>query len=147
MTYLQAFKLLILKDDRYKSRVWIDVRLTENDSTRLYKKWRYPLLSVASSNLVGRKSKFYFIIKSSLLLSIKPCWREIRPNAGKTTENEFVASFHDTTTQRSGFGQTSCVADEQAFVFGSCAFNKHSVLKIFMINDLNFHCVNYKLVT
>ena len=43
----------------------------------------------------------------------------------------------DMTTRRSGFGQTSCVADEQACVFGSCAFNKHSVLKIFMINGLN----------
>ena len=45
------------------------------------------LLSVASSNLVGRKSKI------CLVLSIKLCWREIRPDAGKTTENEFVASF------------------------------------------------------
>ena len=51
------------------------------------------LLSVASSNLVGRKSKCYFIIKSSLLLSIRLCWREIRADAGKTTENGFVASF------------------------------------------------------
>ena len=47
------------------------------------------------------------------------------------------------TTQKSGFGQNSCVADEQACVFGirSCAFNKHSVLKIFMINGLNFQTV------
>ena len=51
------------------------------------------LLRVASSNLVGRKSKWYFIIKCSLLLSIVLCWREIRPDAGKTTENECVASF------------------------------------------------------
>ena len=41
-------------------------------------------------------------------------------------------------TQRSGFGQNSCADDEQAYVFGSCEFNKHSVLKIFMINGLNF---------
>ena len=48
----------------------------------------------------------------------------------------------DMTTQRSGFGQNSCVADEQALgVFGSCAFNKISVLKIFMINDLSFQIV------
>ena len=47
----------------------------------------------ASSNLVGRTSKWYFIIKFSLLLSIVLCWREIRPDAGKITENEFVASF------------------------------------------------------
>ena len=51
------------------------------------------LLRVASSNLVGRKSKCYFIIKFSLLLSIILCWREIRPDPGKTTENKFVASF------------------------------------------------------
>ena len=52
------------------------------------------LLRVATSNFVGRKSKWYFIIKCSLLLSIILRWREIRPDAGKTTtENEFVASF------------------------------------------------------
>ena len=51
------------------------------------------LLATASSNLVGRKSKCYFIIKFSLLLFIVLCWREIRPDAGKTTENEFVANF------------------------------------------------------
>ena len=49
--------------------------------------------------------------------------------------------FSEMTTQRSGFGQSSCVADEQACVFGSCAFNKHSVLKIFMINGLTFKTV------
>ena len=51
------------------------------------------LLAVASSDLVGRKSKCCFIIKFSLLLSIGLCWKEIRPDAGKTTENKFVASF------------------------------------------------------
>ena len=51
------------------------------------------LLAIASSNLVGRKSKYYFIIKFSLLLSIILCWREIRPDTGKTIKNEFVASF------------------------------------------------------
>ena len=44
------------------------------------------LLAVASSDLVGRKSKCCFIIKFSLLLAIRLCWREIRPDAGKTTE-------------------------------------------------------------
>ena len=44
------------------------------------------LLAVASSDLVGRRSKCCFIIKFSLLLSIRLCWREIRPDAGKTTE-------------------------------------------------------------
>ena len=51
------------------------------------------LLAIASSNLVGRKSKCYFIIKFSLLLSIKRCWREIRPDTRKTIKNEFVARF------------------------------------------------------
>ena len=51
------------------------------------------LLSVASSHLVGRKSECYFIIKFSLLLSIRLCWREIRPDAGKTTENNCVTIF------------------------------------------------------
>ena len=49
--------------------------------------------------------------------------------------------FSQLTTQRSGFRQNSCAVDEQAFVFGSCAFNKRSVLKIFMINGLNFQTV------
>ena len=67
---------------------------TENDSTRLYKNGYFSAVirSVASSVVVGRKSKCYFIIKFSLLRSTKLCWREIRPDAGKTTENEFVAS-------------------------------------------------------
>ena len=70
------------------------MRPTENDLTRLYTNGDIQLLlRVASSNLVGRTSKWYFIIKFSLLLSIVLCWREIRPDAGKTTENEFVASF------------------------------------------------------
>ena len=68
------------------------------------------------------------------------CWREIRSDAGKTTENKFVASFLS-ITQRSGFRQNSCAVDEQACVFGSCAFNKHSVLKIFMIDGLNCQTV------
>ena len=83
------------------------------------------VLRVASSNLVGGTSKWYFIIKFSLLLSIMLCWREIRPDAGKTTENEFVASFLEMNTQRNGFGQNSCAADQQACVFGSCECNKH----------------------
>ena len=51
------------------------------------------LLAIASSNLVGSKSKCYFIVKFSLLLSVRLCWREIRPDTGKTIKNEFVASF------------------------------------------------------
>ena len=42
-------------------------------------------LAVASSDLVGRKSKCCFIIKFTAL-SIRLCCREIRPDAGKTTE-------------------------------------------------------------
>ena len=49
--------------------------------------------------------------------------------------------FSQLTTQRSGFRQNSCAVDEQACVFGSCAFNKYSVLKIFMTDGLNFQTV------
>ena len=55
--------------------------------------------------------------------------------------------FSQLTTQRSGFRQNSCAVDEQACVFGSCAFNKHSVLKICMIDGLNFQTVTYKPIT
>ena len=67
------------------------MRPTENDSTRLYK--NSDISVVISSNLVGRKSKCYFIIKFSLFLSIQLCWREKRPDTDKTIKNEFVASF------------------------------------------------------
>ena len=53
------------------------------------------LSAIATSNLVGRKSKCHFIIKFSLLLSIRLCWREIRPDTGKTIKNEFVAIFSE----------------------------------------------------
>ena len=46
--------------------------------------------------------------------------------------------FSEMTTQRSGFGQNSCAADKQVCVFGS------SVLKVFMINGLNFQNENAK---
>ena len=49
--------------------------------------------------------------------------------------------FSQLTTQRSGVRHNSCAVDEQTCVFGSCAFNKHSVLKIFMIDGLNFQTV------
>ena len=69
------------------------MRPTENDSTRLYKNGDISVVITCSYlNLVGRKSKWHSIIKFSLLLSIIFCWREIRPDAGKTTENKFVAS-------------------------------------------------------
>ena len=66
------------------------------------------------------------------------CWREIRPDAGKTTEKKFVASFLSTDYPEKRIQTKPCAVDEQACVFGSCAFNKHSVLKIFMIDGLNF---------
>ena len=49
----------------------------------------------------------------------------------KQLKNNLLKVFSDMTTQRIGFGQNSCAADEQACVFGSCEFNKHFVLKIF----------------
>ena len=99
------------------------------------------LLAVASSDLVGRKSKCCFIITFSLLLSIRLCWKEIRPDAGKTTEISLLQVFSEMVTQRNGFGQNSCAGNEQACVFGSFELNKHSVLKIFMINGLNLQTV------
>ena len=63
------------------------------------------------------------------------------PDTGKTTEKmSLLQVFSEMTTQRSGFGQNSCAADEQACVFGSFEFN-NTVLKIFMINGLNFQTV------
>ena len=59
----------------------------------------------------------------------------------KTTENKFVAGFLSIDYPEKRIQTNSCVVDEQACVFGSCAFNKHSVLKIFMIDGLNFQTV------
>ena len=59
----------------------------------------------------------------------------------KQPKMSLLQIFSEMTTQRSIFGQNSCVADEQACVFGSCTFNKHSVLKIVMINGLNLQTV------
>ena len=59
----------------------------------------------------------------------------------KQLKNEFLQVFSAMSTQRSGLGQDSCAADEQACVFGSCELNKHSVLKMFTINGLNFQTV------
>ena len=58
-----------------RSGVRIEMQPTENDSTQLYKNGDQSqlLLHVATSNLVGRKSKWYFVIKFSLLLSIVLC--------------------------------------------------------------------------
>ena len=71
--------------------MWMAIGPTDNDSTSCTKMVISQLLfGVANSNLVGRKSKCYFIIKFSLLLSnsIGLCWREIRPHTGKKTTTE-----------------------------------------------------------
>ena len=54
----------------------------------------------------------------------------------KQLKMRLLQGFFEMTTQRNGFGQNSCAADQQACVLGSCACNKHSVL----------NCVIYKLV-
>ena len=59
----------------------------------------------------------------------------------KQLKMSLLQVFSEMTTQRSGFGQNFCVADEQACVFGSFEFNKLSVLKIFMINGINLQIV------
>ena len=99
------------------------------------------LLAIASSNLVGRKSKCYFIIKFNLLLSIIPFGEKQGQIPAKQLKISLLQVFSAMTTQRNGFGQNSCVADERACVFGSSEFNKHSVIKIFMIDGLNFQTV------
>ena len=58
----------------------------------------------------------------------------------KQLKMSLLQVLFEMTTQRNGFGQ-SCAVDQQACVFGSCECNKHSVLKIFMINGLNFQTV------
>ena len=59
----------------------------------------------------------------------------------KQLKMSLLQVFSEMNTQRSGFRQNFCVADEQACVFGSFEFTKHSVLKIFMSNGLNFQAV------
>ena len=59
----------------------------------------------------------------------------------KQLKISFLQVFSEMINQRNGFGQNSCAGNEQACVFGSSEFNKHSVLKIFVINDLNLQTV------
>ena len=59
----------------------------------------------------------------------------------KQLKMSLLQVFSQLTSQRSGFRQNSCAVDERACVFGSCAFNKHSVLKVFMIDGLNVQTV------
>ena len=78
----------VFKFEPLRSGVWIVMRPTEMTQPGCTKMAISQLASTkASSNLVGRKSKCYFIIKFSLLLStVILCWREIRPDTSKTTE-------------------------------------------------------------
>ena len=59
----------------------------------------------------------------------------------KQLKMSLLQVFFELTTQRNGFGQNSCATDQQACVLGSCECNKLSVLKIFMVNGLNFQTV------
>ena len=59
----------------------------------------------------------------------------------KQLKMSLLQVFFEMTTQKNGFGQNSFATDQQTFVFGSCECNKHPVLKIFMINGLNFQTV------
>ena len=95
------------------------------------------LLAIASSDLVGRKSKRYWIIKFSLLLSIRLCWREMRPDAGKTTEIWVCCKF----SHRSGFGQNSFALMDRHVCLVAVSLTNSLSLKIFMISGLNFQTV------
>ena len=77
--------------------------------------------------------KIYFIAFYNMLFGEK-----YGRMLAKQLKISLLQVFSQLTTQRSGFGQNSCAVDEQACVFGSCAFNKH---KIFMIDGLNFQTV------
>ena len=59
----------------------------------------------------------------------------------KQLKMSLLQVFFKMTTQRNGFEQNTCAADQQACVFGSYECNTPSVLKIFMINGLNFQTV------
>ena len=48
----------------------------------------------------------------------------------KQLKMRLLQVFFEMTTQRNGFWETSCAADQQACVFGSCECNKHSVLTL-----------------
>ena len=60
---------------------------------------------------------------------------------GKQLKMSLLQVFSEMTTQRTGFGQNSCAADQQACVFGSFEFYKHTLSKIFTISGLNLQTV------
>ena len=53
----------------------------------------------------------------------------------KQLKMSLLQVFFEMTTQRNGFGQNSCAADQQACVFGSCECNKHSVLRCLLSRE------------
>ena len=61
--------------------------------------------------------------------------------AARQLKMSLLQVFFEMTTQRNRFRQNSFAAYQQAYVFGNCECKKHSVLKIFMINGLNFQTV------
>ena len=77
------YKFGFTRTQSLRSRVWTDVRATENDSTRLYKN--------GDISVVISYSQLF--IKFCLMLSMILCCREIRPDTDKTIKNEFVANF------------------------------------------------------
>ena len=48
----------------------------------------------------------------------------------KQLKMSLLQVFSEMTTQRNGFGQNSCAADQQACVFGSCECNEHSTMSL-----------------
>ena len=70
-------------------------------------------------------------------------WEKKGQIPAKQLKMSLLEVFSEMNTQRGGLGKNPCVAAEQACVFASCAFDKHSVLKIFMINGLNFQTMQF----
>ena len=84
-------------------------------------------------------NKIEFIAFYSTLLERNKarCWPKI-------LKISLLQVFSQLTNQRSGFRQNSCAVDEQACVFGCCAFNKHSVLRRLRSDLLNPKLGNQK---
>ena len=61
----------------------------------------------------------------------------------KQLKMSLLQVFSEMTSQRNGFGQNSCAGDQQACVFGSFEFNKHTVSKNFTISGLNLQTVKF----
>ena len=59
----------------------------------------------------------------------------------KQMKMSLLQIFTEMTTQRNGFGQSSCAAEHQACAFDRFEFNKHTFSKIFTIIGLNLQTV------